>query len=308
MKPEAKTVIQENAAFFRDQKLVERLREAPLFQSFSDVFQQLTGLPLELQSFSDARVQVCGGSVNQNRFCHLVNQGEGGCRHCLLSQRCLSQREAKSRVQSVVCFAGLLETAIPLVHGGRVIAQLKTGQIFHKLATHAEWKKVKELLPMDEVDPEELQKAYLGTLVVEKTKYRGMVTLLAAFSLQLGKLFTRLAWEIENEDGDLVWRAKNLIDEHLTESLTLDDVAENLGVSSHHFCREFKKGTGMTLTRYLTCRRVELAEEALLKNESRITDIAYEVGFQSLSQFNRSFLKATGMNPCEYRRRKKRAA
>ncbi|GHC53117.1 hypothetical protein GCM10007100_19430 [Roseibacillus persicicus] len=294
--------IHETALLFRHQKLVERLQGAAFFQSYSEVFQQMTGLPLELHPVADQRVQVCGGSVNQNRFCHLVNRGEGGCAQCLMSQRCLGQGEARSRVQSISCFAGLQETAVPLVYDGRVIAQLKTGQIFHEQATEAEWNNVQNLLQMDPAESKELEEAYLATPVMEKGKYRAMVTLLAAFSLQLGKLLNRLALEIENEEGNLVARAKNLIEEHLTESLALDDLAENLGVSPFHLCRKFKEGTGETLTLYLTSRRVELAKEALLKGESRITDIAYEVGFQSLSQFNRSFHKITGMNPTEFRR------
>ncbi|PQJ28653.1 helix-turn-helix domain-containing protein [Rubritalea profundi] len=57
----------------------------------------------------------------------------------------------------------------------------------------------------------------------------------------------------------------------------------------------------MTFTEYVNRQRVELTKEELKNTEKPITEIAYAVGFQSLSQFNRSFLKFTGEPPRGYR-------
>jgi AraC-like DNA-binding protein len=72
-------------------------------------------------------------------------------------------------------------------------------------------------------------------------------------------------------------------------------------VSSFYFCKIFKKSTGMTLTEYVNRRRIEWAKRKLVNPQARVTEVAYEVGYQSLSQFNRSFLKYVGVSPTRFR-------
>ena len=57
----------------------------------------------------------------------------------------------------------------------------------------------------------------------------------------------------------------------------------------------------MTFTEYVNRKRIELAKGELKNTEKQITEIAYAVGFQSLSQFNRCFLKFVGESPRQYR-------
>ena len=63
----------------------------------------------------------------------------------------------------------------------------------------------------------------------------------------------------------------------------------------------FKRSTGVTVTEYLTRVRIERVKELLLNPNLRISEIAFQTGFQSLTHFNRVFLKLTGQSPTEYR-------
>jgi AraC-like DNA-binding protein len=63
----------------------------------------------------------------------------------------------------------------------------------------------------------------------------------------------------------------------------------------------FKKATGLNFTEYVSRVRVEKARNLLLNPNLRISEIAYEVGFQSLTHFNRVFKKITGQSPTDYR-------
>lgn len=74
-----------------------------------------------------------------------------------------------------------------------------------------------------------------------------------------------------------------------------------LHLNKDYFCRLFKKATGTSVIEYLNFARVCKAEE-LLKSDMNITDIAYTVGFSSLSYFNRSFNKYKGYSPTCYRK------
>lgn len=287
---------------FRSAKVLDRLIRSKIFSSYQKIFQETTGLPLELTGVSDNEVTACRGSVNQNHFCKLLNQGNEGCKECLMAQRCLSAPESRG-VQSIACFAGLQETAVPVSVGGTVIAQLKTGQIFHEDPEAAGFHDIVSSLESIETDPAALEKAYLETPVIEKQRYHAMITLLASFSLQLTKLANQIEFQEELEKEDVMSQVQDYIDANIQEPLNLERLADEFHMSTFHFCRKFKESLGLTLTEYLTQQRIDLAKDALRETDHRITDIAYDVGFQSLSQFNRSFHKLTGMAPSVFRRR-----
>jgi AraC-like DNA-binding protein len=63
----------------------------------------------------------------------------------------------------------------------------------------------------------------------------------------------------------------------------------------------FKKATGINFTDYLSRVRTERAKNLLLNPNLRVSEIAYEVGFQSLTHFNRVFKRILGRSPTDYR-------
>ena len=73
------------------------------------------------------------------------------------------------------------------------------------------------------------------------------------------------------------------------------------GASVFHFCKVFKKTTGLKFTDYVARLRLEDAKAQLLNPSRRISEVAYDVGFQSLTQFNRMFKRVFGESPTEFR-------
>ena len=71
----------------------------------------------------------------------------------------------------------------------------------------------------------------------------------------------------------------------IDERMTPEEVAAAVPVSTYYFCKIFKQSTGMTFTEYVNRQRIEMAKQELLKPDRRITEVAYDVGYQSLSQF-----------------------
>ena len=85
------------------------------------------------------------------------------------------------------------------------------------------------------------------------------------------------------------------------EELSLTQVAKAVNISTFYFCKIFKRYTGLNFTEYVSRVRIEKAKNLAMNPNLRISDIAYEVGFQSLTHFNRVFKRITGMSPTEYR-------
>lgn len=91
------------------------------------------------------------------------------------------------------------------------------------------------------------------------------------------------------------------IDDHYMDALTLEDMASLMGFSKYHFSRLFKNYTGYTFCDYLNHRRIKATEELLPDAELPITQIAMQVGFSSISTFNRLFRVYKKCSPSEYR-------
>jgi len=86
------------------------------------------------------------------------------------------------------------------------------------------------------------------------------------------------------------------------EPLSLAQLARDAGLSSFHFLRIFRQVTGVTPHQYLVGARVRLAARLLLDTSRSVTEIAYDSGFNDLSNFMRTFRRAVGETPRDYRR------
>lgn len=91
------------------------------------------------------------------------------------------------------------------------------------------------------------------------------------------------------------------IDKNYNEHIELETLSNVLNLNEYYFCRLFKKATGSTATDYLNFVRICKAEK-LLKTDTSISEIAYNVGFSSLSYFNRTFKKYKYCSPTTYRK------
>jgi AraC family transcriptional regulator len=88
---------------------------------------------------------------------------------------------------------------------------------------------------------------------------------------------------------------------HLSDTLTVEDLAHHAGFSASHFSRLFKETTGLTPYQWVLNERVSEAKRRLQEDGQSIAAIAYATGFSSQSHLTRRFRKATGMTPAAYR-------
>jgi AraC-like DNA-binding protein len=101
---------------------------------------------------------------------------------------------------------------------------------------------------------------------------------------------------------DKIAKTTTYILEHLDQKLTVDHMADYTHLVPQSFCRWFKNATGNTFVNYLNKARVERACQLLLNTQMAISDICFSVGFESLSHFNRTFLKLKEMSPRAFRK------
>ncbi|CBL08058.1 helix-turn-helix transcriptional regulator [Roseburia intestinalis] len=93
------------------------------------------------------------------------------------------------------------------------------------------------------------------------------------------------------------------LDEHYTENISLDQLAEHFFISKYYLSREFKKEFGTTVIQYVLAKRINNAKELLRYSNSSIEEIAHLCGIDDASYFNKVFRKMEGCTASEYRKR-----
>jgi len=97
-------------------------------------------------------------------------------------------------------------------------------------------------------------------------------------------------------------RVKTFLDMHVRDSISNAQLAEIAELSPFHFLRIFKRLFGITPRQYMIKKRLELAEMLLSRTDMPVTEIALDLGMDSMSHFSRLFRRHNGISPIQYRR------
>jgi AraC-like DNA-binding protein/ligand-binding sensor protein len=281
--------------------LIANLINSQIFQDYEKAFSETTGLPVSLRPVESWQLPH-HGKRHENPLCAMLAEKSRSCAACLQMQQQLSE-SARFEPATVTCQLGLCDTAVPVRLGEQLIGFLQTGQILRKKATPSQIERTSRLIAEWglEVSREKVKNVYGGTKVLSSKQYDSMVKLLSIFAEHISVVSNQIMVRRQNSESPVIRRAKEFIMENQTEDLSLGQVAKAVNTSTFHFCKMFKKATGLNFTEYVSRVRVEKARNLLLNPNLRVSEIAYEVGFQSLTHFNRVFKKITGHSPSDYR-------
>lgn len=281
--------------------LIEALGSSKIYLDYARAFNDITGLPLTLRPVESWQLPY-HGRRNENAFCALMAQKSSACAACLQTQQRLSE-SAAFEPQTVTCSSAMTETAVPVRLGEQLVGFLQTGQVFRRKPTPGQFERIARQVSNWglEVEKEELKRAYFCTPVVSPREHEAIVKMLSIFAQHLSMVSNQVLVRQEHPEPAMITRAKEYIQEHQAEDLTLSQVARAVNSSTFYFCKVFKKATGINFTDYVSRVRIEKAKNLALNPNLRISEIAFEVGFQSLTHFNRVFKKITGLSPTQYR-------
>jgi AraC-like DNA-binding protein/ligand-binding sensor protein len=291
-----------------NKQLVEKLTRSAIYRDYVRAFSEATGLPVVLRAVEHWQPAL-HGAQNENPFCALMARSNRVCAACLEVQRKLTEK-AGDRSRTVTCFTGLSDSAVPIRIGDQLIGFLQTGQILLKKPSKFNFDRTaKKLVDWGiNVDLGKTREAYFHTRVLTKKQYRSMLRLLEIFGRHLSILSNQLAVENSKSEPMAVTRAKQFIAQNQSNAICLATVAKAVNTSTFYFCKLFKRATGLTFTDYLARVRIEKAKKLLLDPNRRVSEVAYDVGFQSLTHFNRVFRKIVGQSPTSFRNSSARIA
>jgi AraC-like DNA-binding protein len=279
------------------------LANLPLVKYYEAAFRKATGVSLRVVPPDDSEDHLSFGA-SQNPFCALVSRTPAGCEACLQDEGRVQRSAARKLTpQQIHCFAGLTIVAVPVAIGGRHVATLLSGHVLRREPTQRDFAMVAKMLgggPNGDWE-KKARRAYFETPVVTTERFQAIVELLNVFAQYLADHASRWAIANSHEEPAVVTSAKEFIQSHVEEPVTLTQVAQHVHLSPFYFCKLFKKATGMTLTEYVARVRVEKAKTLLVDPSLRISEVVYAAGFGSIPRFNSVFKRHVGMPPTQYR-------
>ena len=198
---------------------------------------------------------------------------------------------------------GMCAAAVPVRIGDELIGFLQTDQVFTKRPSAAHFERTVKLAQNrgTNLDRARWKETYFQTPYLPRKQFDSMLQMLDIFAEHLALIGNGLLVQRQTAEPPAVTRAKEYIQQNYSSDLCLDEVAKVVNTSVFHFCKIFKKAAGIGFTDYLSRVRIEKSKNLLLNPNLRISEIAYAVGFQSLTHFNRVFRRIVGQAPTQYR-------
>lgn len=277
-----------------------KLKELPELCDFQRDFECLTGLRLLLVD------ELGMGDSNpclSSPMCEALQASAEGRAMCARTRQGVLMG-ALERGNCATCDAGLREVAVPLRISGIHAGYFVFGGTLPEAPGRTTVQRARHLLRHHgvELDEARLRSFLAESPVATPETIQACLRIVRLAARQLALKVTDQLVDPEAALPPAVLKACGYIRARaLVEDLSLPMVARHCGVSEGHLSRLFHHATGLTFREYLTQVRVEHARALILHSKRGVTEIAYESGFQSLSQFHRVFRKAYGMPPGKLR-------
>ena len=258
-----------------------------------------TGVPLALM---DAK----GDADEEDALCVKGCLGEPSGTFCQQKLR-EAERHALDRRQPTqyACPSGLVKILVPVCIGDRHVGTLLAGPFaLHSL----DGVRLEQLV--DRLERlglrgrvSRLRTTWRHSPLLSSNKCRAAATLLEMFAKYLEEAGRQELRTSRRSQSALLEKIEAFLASCKESPVTLKEVAARVNLSPCHFCSVFKKQTGMTFSQYRTNRRLDIARDLLGDAHRRVSDVAFEAGFESIPYFNRAFRRRFGCSPSEYRSR-----
>lgn len=234
-------------------------------------------------------------------------QGCMGERSGEVCQRMLAgvERRAAQHSEPVQfrCPAGLLKIIAPVFVGGQHVGNLLAGPFSQQALDRETLRRLTRRLRQCGLEKRvaTLRASWRYSTLLSSERSRSAATLLEMFAQYLSERGNQLLAHEPEQSSLLLKKIEAYLADNQNGSVSTKELAQRLHLSPCYFCKLFKKQTGLTFTEYRRRARVEKAKRLLLDPHRRVSEVAFDAGFDSIPYFNRAFRRFVGCSPSEYR-------
>lgn len=247
----------------------------------------LTGISI---SILDSNYNVLANCSKEQDFCSLSQTFDDKktlCSQC--DQKILKLCESTKKMESHICWAGLYDSAMPIVKNDTIVAYAIMGRMRSERSPV-----LPQILPDD--DPHTLEQLYE---LYSKLPFMTETKLSALYDLLSYILFEP---SIQIVYDSFINKAIDFIDTHLHEDLSVGALCNKFHISKNYLYKAFSNNLGSSVNEYIATQRLKRAKEMLTICDEPVYIVAEKVGIYNYTYFCRWFKKRTGISPNEYRK------
>ena len=287
----------------REHEVWLKLIESATVRKQQVAFACATALPLTLVP-ATAGVAGYNAARPSGAFCI---EGCLGGRSGEVCQRMLAGAERRAAQHSEPvqfrCPIGLLKIIVPVFVGEQHVGNLLAGPFSQQSLNRETLRRLTQRLRQWGLEKSvaALRASWRYSPLLSSERGRSAATLLEMFAQYLSERGNQLLTHEPGQSSPLLRQIEAYLAENQNGSVSTKDLAQRVHLSPCYFCKLFKKQTGLTFTEYRRRARVEKAKRLLLDPHRRVSEVAFEAGFDSIPYFNRVFRRFVACSPSEYR-------
>jgi AraC-like DNA-binding protein len=253
-------------------------------------------LGVKISVFGDEFNLVTEYPIEMPAFCSLVRSvkdGASGCKNCDVNAFKIAREKRDLHIYT--CHAGLIEAVAPIKLGGGILGYVILAQMLPEEDFDVTRKNAIERVKKYGITEDKIIPAINGINKYSSEKITAFLQIFNAVVayLQVNDL---VKWK----DDDIANKISDYIDLNLISDLSGDVICKKFLISRTKLYQIAKKSYGMSISRYVLCRRVEQAKQ-LLKEKKSINEVSYLTGFADANYFSKIFKKHVGVSPTDYK-------
>ena len=274
-----------------------------ILRQFYHLAWRLFGVNIAIISPDRKRSMAVFSKEGWSPFCLKLRE-LGGEKHCLeCDQRFAEMVSERRKAMRYHCWSGMTEFIVPISLDNEILAYIQCGQVLDHSPSDKDWEATSQkisVLGFENLPPKEL---FISSRVVSTQTQEDLMAMLELFGNYIAYAQHQILLAEASQQSRTEERALSYIRNHLTEPISLDDVARAACTSKRTLSRVFQANTGMTALEVIQEMRIAKACDLLQEGELNCMQVALESGFGSVQQFNRVFQKLRHCTPLTWQRK-----
>lgn len=229
-----------------------------------------------------------------HRYCFYIQNIKTKIQQCRCSDlELLNQCKQSHTAQYHICHAGLVDVAVPILYNNEIMGYLILGQMKKDDTLYDAYENGSQFTP----DGAELKRLYEELPLFDEKKIESVINIAVMLTKYI--LLERMLYPVSN---DMIVKATNFINTHLSEPLDIQKLSDSTGYSASALYKGFHKYYRCTVGQYITERKINDSIRLLLETDFSIEEISQKVGFSSAPYFSKTFKDKVGVSPLKFRR------
>lgn len=284
---------------------------------FTELSDYISHLEKEFQfrvvfcDFTNAKVlasRILKHHIHDNSYCMCIKSNKVLWDECL-SKKCLIYDKMSDGAFFGMCYAGVEEYIIPVIHKGKKLGFFSVGS--YRVNEKKAQRRLRSIATRHDMSQDVLNTCYHNGLTATLPDRNEVFTVFSVAARLLGYIYDEMialhgeGGETDSNEDYIYQHILSYINQNYMNKIGVEEICDFCHYSKSYINHMFKKNSGKNIKRFINDVRIEKAKEMLCSTRLSVKEIAFTVGFCDSNYFSSVFAGTTGLAPGQYRKERK---